>query len=265
MSVRDKIHKFEGMEKGKSEEGTSSSSQGKKFFYPGKQPKAPAEPATVTIPQVRTKHNNLPDYEADLQEVWSVRKNIRHVMSNNVNHGTTGGSQQVGGGLGKKFCQHYSRHGAAIPAQPAAEPSKEGGRYTAGLMDTSQSLCKRSPLQEQNHFESRTWNLKTPGFSYTEGVKRPGRQSPTEGDLPPHTKRKLAVGDSNNDIPPLRQFFNHGQEQNNDKSQYAQRMVQGHLKSVGMGQYTPNASYSKHQIEKKTSWKKFEPDDFSFN
>lgn len=28
MSVRDKIHKFEGMEKGKSEEGTSSSSQG---------------------------------------------------------------------------------------------------------------------------------------------------------------------------------------------------------------------------------------------
>ena len=82
---------------------------------------------------------NAIDYEADLQEVWSVRKNIRHVMSNNVNHGTTGGSQQVGGGLGKKFCQHYSRHGAAIPAQPAAEPSKEGGRYTAGLMDTSQS------------------------------------------------------------------------------------------------------------------------------
>ena len=42
-------------------------------------------------------------------------------------------------------------------------------------------------------------------------------------------------------------------------------MVQGHLKSVGMGQYTPNAGYSKHQIEKKTSRKKFEPDDFSFN
>lgn len=63
---------------------------------------------------------------------------------------------------------------------------------------------------EQNHFESRTWNLKTPGFSYTEGVKRPG-QSPTEGDSPPHTKRKLTVGESNTDIPPIRQFFLHSQ------------------------------------------------------
>lgn len=50
-------------------------------------------------------------------------------MSNNISHGTTGVSQQAGTGLNKKFCQHYSRHGATIPVQSVAEPTSEGRRY----------------------------------------------------------------------------------------------------------------------------------------
>lgn len=42
-------------------------------------------------------------------------------------------------------------------------------------------------------------------------------------------------------------------------------MIQGHLKSVGLGQYTPDSGYTKHKQEKNTSWKKSEPDEFSFN
>ena len=53
------------------------------------------------------------DFEADLQEVWSVRKNIHH---NNKSQypvaGVTGSSSSLGV---SKFNQSYSRHGA-IPS-----------------------------------------------------------------------------------------------------------------------------------------------------
>lgn len=42
-------------------------------------------------------------------------------------------------------------------------------------------------------------------------------------------------------------------------------MIQGHLKSVGMGQYTTEAGYTRHQKANKTVWKKpDDQDEFSF-
>ena len=50
---------------------------------------------------------------------------------------------------------------------------------------------------------------------------------------------------------------------------YAQRMSQAHLKSVGMGDFTPRQSgYRKQELkdDKSTKWKRFdEHDDFSFD
>lgn len=37
----------------------------------------------------------------------------------------------------------------------------------------------------------RSWNLRTPGFSYTEGLKRPGNFPPDDGF--PQTKRKTSL------------------------------------------------------------------------
>ena len=63
-----------------------------------------------------------PDFEADLQEVWSVKKNIHHTggqknisSSNSSNLLLNGSPAQV------TAAAQYSRHGA-IPAQPTRGP-----------------------------------------------------------------------------------------------------------------------------------------------
>ena len=58
------------------------------------------------------------------------------------------------------------------------------------------------------------------------------------------------------------------------KTQYAHKMAQAHLRSVGMGDFTPqNTGYIKEQQYKNTTkldgktskWRKFDEDEFSFD
>lgn len=70
---------------------------------------------------------NIADYEADLQEVWSVRKNIHHSGSNKQVVPSSNSSSAVLGTQVKAGL--YSRHGA-IPAQPAMSK----GSFSRGVL-----------------------------------------------------------------------------------------------------------------------------------
>ena len=160
--------------------------------------------------------------EADLQDVWSVRKNIQHNSQN----------QKHKSGTATVAAAQYSRHGA-IPAQPTQGPQIPKGTESTEKGDVTPQYCmvytphvhkslvgkaKRIPLQGENwllthathvchlhvlslsfciffwctghNSDSQPWSVRATNFSYSEAAKRPIESPNNDLTSPPLAKRK---------------------------------------------------------------------------
>lgn len=278
MSVRSRIDKFESLstskdrEKDEDAENTTKRDAPKKkrFQLPGKNFEADMQPTgTSFITNNKSpKSSGFQNFEADLQEVWSVRKNIHHKGGSNKHNvipSSTSSSAMVG--VQAKGGQ-YSRHGA-IPAQPTLPASKGPfsrgtGNYASGMEHPAESSKlesnKRTPLQDFNSKES-PWNVKKGGYSYNyhtsvDGMAKRSIDSSKATETPflPAAKRRInaggmnvvrpTAGDSKGTLLPIQGSL----DTQNDKVSYAKRMAQGYLRSVGIGEFTPKSDgYSKQE------------------
>lgn len=145
----------------------------------------------------------------------------------NIHHGFQNQKNKLGGATLAPI--QYSRHGA-IP--PKATDSSE-----------------------------KDYNV---GDKYSEAAKRP-IESPNSGlAAPPQPKRKniADIIRPTVELPPLVKT----KDNNDSKKNYAKKMMDSHLRSVGMGEFTPKQdSYHLDTNNKSTTkWKRKDSDEFDF-
>ncbi|KAL5457280.1 hypothetical protein EMCRGX_G034528 [Ephydatia muelleri] len=236
-TVRDKIEDFEALNHS-TDEGASIKK--KRFALPSKDSKTKEHDQLPLIGGSRSKPTVLSGMEADLQDVWSVRKNIQHNSQN----------QKHKSGTATVAAAQYSRHGA-IPAQPTQGPQ----------------IPKGTESTEKGHnSDSQPWSVRATNFSYSEAAKRPIESPNNDLTSPPLAKRKnipdIIRPTNHFELPPL---VKSKDTQENNKKNYAKKMAQGHQRSVGMGEFTPKRdSYHPDTSSKTTKWKRRDSDEFDF-
>lgn len=276
MSVRSRIKDFEALSQKddncKEQKNEESTTERKKTFrFPGSNRKTAQTEQDQVVPgiaQSRSKPSVLSGFEADLQEVWSVRKNIHH----SIDKPSTIAASTVNTSMASTLTAgKYSRHGA-FPARQSQGPKDVFNKGVASNLDKHALSLenKPSPLKEHNSHEARSWNVKMAGFSYSEPAKRP--MGSPHGDLrsPPTAKRKMNIANIMNESVMAT-------KDTDQKVGYAKRMARAHLKSVGIGEFTPKLdSYCRNSGEReaddelqdlgggKPRWKKVASDEFDF-
>eukprot|EP00731_Ephydatia_muelleri_P031921 Em0023g428a len=283
-TVRDKIEDFEALNHS-TDEGASIKK--KRFALPSKDSKTKEHDQLPLIGGSRSKPTVLSGMEADLQDVWSVRKNIQHNSQN----------QKHKSGTATVAAAQYSRHGA-IPAQPTQGPQ----------------IPKGTESTEKGHnSDSQPWSVRATNFSYSEAAKRPIESPNNDLTSPPLAKRKnipdIIRPTNHFELPPLVKSKGNvpflistpshhpptsillflsllskmessfstftdtslhasvpsSDTQENNKKNYAKKMAQGYQRSVGMGEFTPKRdSYHPDTSSKTTKWKRRDSDEFDF-
>ena len=93
------------------------------------------------------------DFEADLQEVWSVRKNIHHAGGSKT-VSTSNSSALLSSNPAQANAGQYSRHGA-IPAQPTRgpqmQPATNKDHFNRGMY-LAKCICAAEPYLEVKGF-----------------------------------------------------------------------------------------------------------------
>ena len=237
MSVRDKIEEFEALNHSTDDgepKNDANAVKKKRFALPSKDYKTKEQDQLPLIKASRSKTTVLSGMEADLQDVWSVRKNIQHY----------GQSQKRKSGTATLAAAQYSRHGA-IPAQPAPGPQIPKGTEST---------------EKGYNSESQPWSVRAPNFSYSEAAKRPIESPNNDHTSPPLAKRKNipdVIRPTNHlELPPL---VKSNDAQDNNKKNYAKKMAQAHLRSVGMGEFTPKRDNYHPDTSNKATMGEFTP------
>lgn len=238
MSVKDRVSQFEAIaEEDRKEAEKAAAIPGKppRFLYPGSKQKQDQTSVSVSKssqikPQASSTGVNL-----DLEGVWNIRKNVTvgKSKSNQPIYPLTTGS--------------YSRHGA-VSTRGQASNDNDDFSFSTGIR--GQNNATRLPdISRPNGSTARSWKTPNHGvYSYSEAAKR-RRASPPEETVesPPSAKRRMtgglqSVGDEFEARFAPKATEIRGNPEREKKLRYAQKMAAGHLRSAGLGEFTPKAS-----------------------
>ncbi|XP_065907171.1 uncharacterized protein [Dysidea avara] len=232
-SVRSRIKQFESLtgEDEKSEDTGKANKPAKKFLYPGhasQQEQQRHSPIDHVISSQNVKQSGDQHHMSNrLEEVWSVRRNVG--LGRNINPAPVTTTSHLTTNM-------YSRHGA-LPAHhqylPSVVNKKDNGESSFGR--------SRSPLQDHNQDGGRLRNIKAGGYSYSDAKR--SHDLPTYFDMSSSSSNKhKSIGlasmirpNDNGLLPPVNQM-------NDKKRRYAEKMANAHLRSTGMGDYTPKGN-----------------------
>ncbi|XP_065837455.1 uncharacterized protein [Oscarella lobularis] len=266
MSVRDRINNFEALNKTE-ESSNEKTKKPQRFLYPGAKSK---QETPLEAQFTRNTTEKIKDFESGLTGAWNIRKNVA-VSKPNV---ASKGSSFFSGGVasqptaldrtvaGKGF---YSRHGGA-----AGSSNVGNGNRTAAAAERDE-FSFSSPVKGSSSFQStvpssRSWRSQGV-YSYTDAAKRP-RVSPTneETTLPAISaaKRKAPLHFTGALKSEVESKFGRGQKfedafadpEKDRKLKYAQKMMMGHMKSAGLGEFAPNptSTYKRPRRDREMHW-----------
>ncbi|XP_062510354.1 uncharacterized protein LOC134186401 isoform X2 [Corticium candelabrum] len=240
MSVKDRVSQFEAMAEEDKKEAEKASSPGKppRFLYPGsKQKEDQVACSNMQLPLPVKPRTSLTGVDLDLEGVWNIRKNVSVAKSklNQPVYPLTTGS--------------YSRHGAVATKGQSTNSRHDDFSFSpSSVRDRRESV--RFPDLAPRNGPSRTWKTPHQGvYSYSEAAKR-RRASPTEEttESPPSAKRRVMGGlqslgrEFESKFAPKSTTDIKSNPERDKKLRYAQKMAAGHLRSAGLGEYTPKTS-----------------------
>lgn len=240
-SVRSRIKQFESLtsEENKANEEPSNNNNNKvkptkKFLYPGHctqldQRQSPIDHVITSQSAGRQSGEHHNGMSNKLEEVWSVRRNI-------------GVGRNVNSTISQLTTNMYSRHGALPAGGHPYLPPVISKKDTAELTSFGRS---RSPLQDHNQDAGRLRNIRAGGYSYSEA--KISHDLHPNMDISSSASKHKSIGiaamirpSDNGLLPPV----NH---KNDKKRRYAEKMAKAHLRSTGMGEYTPKSTLTRIQ------------------